>query len=263
MYFDSSEKSLGFSKEEISCYACEVYNFWERVASLLNKSISRARFAIYEKILESIASDSAGRGAPRLASPELLHEALELLKTSRRPAIVTGFVVPPLEVAETDGPPGAGILARALRQQGKDVLLVTDEICFPVLSAAARCIGYDGFLSEMNSPERLFPGDGDPDLLIFVERLGRAGDGKYYNMRCEEIGAYTAPLDGAALLAQAKGIPCLAVGDGGNEVGMGSFYHELREMLPSFASCISAAFRHGNPAGGCLQLGMLCPGGGF
>ncbi len=206
----------------------------------MNKSISRARFAIYEKILESIASDSAGRGAPRLASPELLDEALELLKASRRPAIVTGFVVPPLEVAETDGPPGAAILARALLQQGKDVLLVTDEICFPVLSAAARCIGYDGLLSKMNSPEQLFPGEGDPDLLVFVERLGRAKDGKYYNMRCEEIGAYTAPLDGAALLAQAKGVPCLAVGDGGNEAGMGFFYHELREMLPSFASCISA-----------------------
>jgi len=206
----------------------------------LNTTISPIRFSLYRNILESIASDSAGRGAPRLATPAMLHRALELLEESRYPCIVTGFVVPPLGVAETDGPPGAAVLARALRQRQKEVLLVTDSVCFPVLSAAALSIGYDGSLLKTDSPKVLFTGNAAPDLLVFVERLGRGRDGNYYNMRCEEIGAYTAPLDGAALLAKEKGIPCLAVGDGGNEVGMGIFYEKLREMLPNFASCISA-----------------------
>ncbi len=219
---------------------CSFHNFPGKGASPLNESISPHQLSIYQKILRSVASDSAGRGAPRLASPQLLHSAVELLRASHRPAIITGFVVPPLGVAETDGPPGAAVLARALRQQGKDVLLVTDTACFPVVSGAARSIGYEGPFLKTDIPEELFSGDAPPDLLVFVERLGRGEDGKYYNMRCEEIGAYTAPLDGGALLAEKRGIPCLAVGDGGNEAGMGFFYRELREMLPGFASCISA-----------------------
>jgi len=198
------------------------------------------RFSLYERVLRNIASDSAGRGAPRLASPEILHRSLELLEKSQRPCIVTGFVVPPLGVAETDGPPGAAVLGRALWHRGKQVSLATDGVCFPVVSAAAQSIGFQGTLLRADTPEALFSGDTAPDLLVFVERLGRGGDGKYYNMRSEDIGAYTAPLDGGVLLAREMGIPCLAVGDGGNEVGMGLFYNQLREMLPGFATCISA-----------------------
>ena len=64
----------------------------------------------------------------------------------------------------------------------------------------------------------------------------RARDGRDYNMRGEDISAFTPPLDGAALACGAK---VLAVGDGGNEAGMGVFLTALAELLPHYEGCLS------------------------
>ncbi|HEX9327378.1 MAG TPA: glutamate cyclase domain-containing protein, partial [Reyranella sp.] len=53
---------------------------------------------------------------------------------------------------------------------------------------------------------------------IAIERCGRSADGKPRNMRGVDVGQWTAPLDDVFLGGPwAK----LAVGDGGNEIGMG------------------------------------------
>jgi len=78
-----------------------------------------------------------------------------------------------------------------------------------------------------------------PDLVIFVERLGRARDGRYYNMRGEDISNCTAPLDGIAGLAMEKDIPVLAIGDGGNEAGMACLMPRMGEALPEFRRFLS------------------------
>jgi hypothetical protein len=75
--------------------------------------------------------------------------------------------------------------------------------------------------------------------VIFVERLGRARDGRCYNMRGEDISYCTAPLDGAAQLALEKGIPVLAVGDGGNEAGMACLMPGMGDLLAGFGKCLS------------------------
>jgi hypothetical protein len=77
----------------------------------------------------------------------------------------------------------------------------------------------------------------DKDLLIYVERLGRAADGAYYNMAGEDISRWTEPLDSFALNS---GIPIIGIGDGGNEVGMGSLIDALREIMPHYLSCLCA-----------------------
>ena len=55
------------------------------------------------------------------------------------------------------------------------------------------------------------------DLLIFLERPGRAGDGRYYNMRGRDISASVVPLDDLAAHALERGLPVIGIGDGGNE----------------------------------------------
>src|SRR5262249_27129447 len=57
-----------------------------------------------------------------------------------RALIVTGFYVPGGDppAAETDGPPGALLLAQVLLALGVDVLVLTDEFCFAALAAAAH-----------------------------------------------------------------------------------------------------------------------------
>jgi hypothetical protein len=51
--------------------------------------------------------------------------------------------------AETDGPPGALVLAQTLLALGMESLVITDKFCFSALSAAARASGYPA--------ERLIP----------------------------------------------------------------------------------------------------------
>ena len=59
---------------------------------------------------------------------------------------------------------------------------------------------------------------------ISIERCGRSSDGTPRNMRGLDIGSYTAPLDE---LFTAGPWETIAVGDGGNEIGMGSLPREL------------------------------------
>jgi D-glutamate cyclase len=54
---------------------------------------------------------------------------------------------------------------------------------------------------------------------VSIERCGRSADGRPRNMRGDDIGGYTAPLDD---LFSAGPWDTIAVGDGGNEIGMGA-----------------------------------------
>ncbi len=84
--------------------------------------------------------------------------ANDLARVGERAAIVTGFFIPGGDppAAETDGPPGALLLAQTLLTLGIDSLVITDGFCFEALSAAARCAGYPA--------ERLlrYPQDNEP-----------------------------------------------------------------------------------------------------
>jgi D-glutamate cyclase len=81
--------------------------------------------------------------------------ATHLARFGKRVAIVTGFYIPAGDppAVETDGPPGALVLAQTLLSLGIESLVITDGFCFDALSAAARNSGYPA--------ERLIP---YPDL---------------------------------------------------------------------------------------------------
>jgi hypothetical protein len=53
---------------------------------------------------------------------------------------------------------------------------------------------------------------------VSIERPGLAADGRYYNMRGEDISAHCAVFDDYLSLASC---PTIGIGDGGNEIGMG------------------------------------------
>jgi hypothetical protein len=75
-----------------------------------------------------------------------------------------------------------------------------------------------------------------PDAVISIERPGKAADGGYYNMRGESISAHTACFDNFMNLSQCRTI---AIGDGGNEIGMGKVADALEDLniVPSTTSC--------------------------
>lgn len=191
---------------------------------------------VFDRVRQMIASDRSGRGVGPMLRAEHLRSACDLLLKSASVAIVTGFFVPACGAPETDGPGGAVVLGRALSRLGKYVLLYTDPLCDRAIEACSRSVGGPEVHSVERGEDVLEP---RPSLVVFLERLGRAADGRYYNMRSEDISDFTYPLDDAAAMAMNGGTPVVAVGDGGNEAGMGILRSELSVALPGYARCLS------------------------
>ncbi|MDG4669343.1 glutamate cyclase domain-containing protein [Mycobacterium sp. 236(2023)] len=151
-------------------------------------------------------------------------------------------------VGENDGPAGAAVIARALAL-AKNVtpVIVAEETLLAGLAAMATSAGLSVLPYEQ---ARIAAGDGSlaaasvmgfpttdaeadtaaadlldslaPALLFSTERVGRAVDGVYYSMRAVDYGMGRARIDRLFDEARRRGFPTVAVGDGGNEIGMGA-----------------------------------------
>ena len=174
-----------------------------------------------------LALDPGARGIGNFFQPGGARRAAEALQHARRALITTGFVVA-AGTAETDGPPGAAVLGRALRRLGVDVAYVTDDVTAPVLAATLDALGEPTDVTRYaagTDPARILA-EARPTHLVAIERPGRASDGVYRNMRGDDVSAWNAPLDELFLLARKTGaadhVITVGVGDGGNEIGMGN-----------------------------------------
>jgi hypothetical protein len=132
--------------------------------------------------------------------------------------IGTGF--PVTGTFETDGPVGAIALYQVLVSLGADPLLA----CGAPLAASLqddyrvlhlRAQDLDG--ATRYATEQL--AELQPTAIVSIERPGLASDGRYYNMRGEDISDRAAIFD--PFLDNAN-CPTIAIGDGGNEIGMGN-----------------------------------------
>ncbi len=202
-----------------------------------DSAVNEALFESFAKELTAlVARDEAGRGASKLSSPRELMRAASAFAPLRKLAVVSGFYVPAAGAPETDGPGGAAILARAFQREGRECEIWTDARCIEVIAECAKaagCAENTARIAPASLKERA------PDGIIFVERLGRAADGRYYNFKKQDISEWTAPLDALADEAAGLGIHTIGIGDGGNEAGMGNFYAELCALLPGYAACLS------------------------
>jgi hypothetical protein len=132
--------------------------------------------------------------------------------------IGTGF--PVTDTFETDGPVGAIALYDALQALGAEPVIacgppLSDAIAadYRVLPLTARDLA-SAQEEAAAQLQRL-----QPTAVISIERPGLAEDGRYYNMRGEDITARCAFFDPFLTLATC---PTIAIGDGGNEIGMGN-----------------------------------------
>jgi len=79
------------------------------------------------------------------------------------------------------------------------------------------------------------------DWMIAIERCGPGSDGRPRNMRGEDVGVWTTPLDRVFTAGPWRTI---AIGDGGNEIGMGTLPDGLiaREVpLGATIACVTPA----------------------
>jgi hypothetical protein len=181
--------------------------------------------------IETLIQQEVGRGATIMfaASQGGLWSAVSALSATkpRHVGILTGFFVPhgTPPAAETDGPAGAALLALALSRIGVRCRLLTDEVCRSACEAALAGSDVTGIAIDAVAPDASLDALIDAwrsrgiDWMIAIERCGAGADGRPRNMRGEDVGAYAAPLDRVFVAGPWRTI---AVGDGGNEVGMGS-----------------------------------------
>ena len=237
---------------------------------------------------QAVHRDPAGRGLasfrPRgtpLDVGQLRAASMHLSQRATAVGIVTGFCVANEHgiAAETDGPPGALFLARALTALGIQAVLISDRFALPLLEAGCHAwnlteVKLVEFPLEANSSEMsaVTPNHHNESIaterwldaffaagpgrslshLIAIERpspshtlqsltaqkrIGSAPVERFaaivpaidrdvcHNMRGQSIDAYTAPTHRLfdRIVSQGLSITTIGIGDGGNEIGMGSF----------------------------------------
>ena len=106
--------------------------------------------------------------------------------------LTTGFYV--AGHAETDGPLGTVVLAKALEKQGFYPVIITDEFCRGFFEAADLEVCYVDVEDGAEKYEALLEKFA-PTALISIERCGRNVKNDYANMRGVSIKEYTARTD--------------------------------------------------------------------
>lgn len=179
------------------------------------------------KELEKVLKDNLGhRGLEESFIEGELRGAAESLLEGDTIFIVTGFVIKDAAVGETDGPIGAVSLAGALEQLGKKVFFITDIYSGKMLKKCADVRGVNAPIEIINHDiNRCLSQDllkiYKPSHIIAIERPGKAMDGKCYSMRGEDLSDIVPIMDTLFEEAVKMGITTIAIGDGGNEIGMG------------------------------------------
>ena len=162
------------------------------------------------------------------------------------------------ELGENDGPSGAAAIVRALWLARKaTTVLVIEETLIPPMAAVLRAAGMavvdhataqkasgDGSMACVvlePYPVEDAPGEAAagemlarfaPDVMFSTERVGRNVNGIYYNMRGRDYGMGRARIDMLFDAGMVRGVPVVAVGDGGNEIGMGLVAEAVKEGVP-------------------------------
>lgn len=149
--------------------------------------------------------------------------------------IGTGF--PVTDTFETDGPVGAIALYNALEELGAYPILVGGESFVSLTENEFRVHKLvEGDITHAKQEALDTLTKLQPQAIISIERPGLSEQGGYFNMRGEDISAYCACFD--HYLNEAT-CPTIAIGDGGNEIGMGNITQAISslDITPSVTKC--------------------------
>ena len=187
---------------------------------------------IYSKIDEIIKEDAGNRNIILFTKRNILHDTAKSLLNAKEIVIVTGFYIERMKTGETDGPLGAAFLAQALEKLSIKVTIMTSPFNAKIMQATIDELQLRAELLIVDAGEELeiFPQIlSNPSIthILALEQMGVALDGNYYNMAGMKISIPVARFDSLFVQAREKGITTIAIGDGGNEIGMGSLYSQL------------------------------------
>ncbi|MEP0073656.1 MAG: glutamate cyclase domain-containing protein [Marinomonas sp.] len=163
---------------------------------------------------------------PALQEGYCLRAAQTLFDAKGVVLIGTGF--PVTDTFETDGPLGAIALYKTLEKTGSTPYIVCGAPLSQALKNDYRVIDIQlGKHDKQDQEAQAVLDELQPKVVFSIERPGQAEDGHYYNMRGENISARSACFD--SFMNQAT-CPTIAIGDGGNEIGMGNITEALKSL---------------------------------
>jgi len=192
----------------------------------------------FDDALEALLVARNPRGMRTLRAalePGYYRRASALLADARRVLIGTGF--PVAGTFETDGPVGAMALYRALERRGAQCWIACATPLAAELEHEFRVLPLQATDCEAAREEAILRlAQITPEAVVSIERPGLAADGRYYNMRGEDISADCGIFDCYLELA---GCPTIAIGDGGNEIGMGKVAEAVAKLAitPAATGC--------------------------
>lgn len=190
------------------------------------------------KIQTKISSDLNKRGILKLSEyvkDDLIKATFSILNTlDPKILIMTGFFIGDLDACETDGITGSVILAEYFYKHGMSVTLLTDSKCESVLRQGLRSLRLGSQIEVVSVDINADQKEVIKNLkklfyksythFISVERPGKGLRGKYYDMSGRDISRFVFPFD--QFYSDFKGVK-IAIGDGGNEIGMGKIPSDI------------------------------------
>jgi hypothetical protein len=180
-----------------------------------------------EDIILSRDRRSMSELRPFLANDFCTQAAKLILNAPGRALIATGFYITRAGASETDGPPGAYFIGRALKAMGFQVTYVSDHYSTPLFEGLVDRTDIVEFPMADAETSEAFAVDLleqlQPSVVIAIERCSFTTPGRYLNARGEDTSEYHAKLD-YLFMHHDKSI---GIGDGGNEIGMGNLNRQI------------------------------------
>ncbi len=184
--------------------------------------------------------------------------------------IATGWLDRPhisLNIAETDGPPGAVVLARTLHRAFNAVpCFLVEESLLAAMNAIAQAAGFkvlppEAAVKAVDSAAPIhaasvisFPTDLEdaaqvsrdliqvfqPAVVIAIEKGGMNSQGYIYTSRAADSTEHLAKIDLLVKEAMKSEVITIGIGDAGNEIGMGLIREGIAKSIP-FGELIAPA----------------------
>lgn len=202
------------------------------------------------KILYNAAKDYTKKPLCMNAAAKLT----KVVKSGDFVYIMTGFVLRPYKKAEMDGIVSSVLLARALAKafEAKPIIICPKD-CYKAVKKLSACVGlhlFEDFEELKNIPVSMgvvcFTKDekeasrqaddiisvATPSAVISVECPGANKKGTYHNAVGIDVTELEAKQDILFEKLQRMGILNIAIGDLGNEIGMGTIGDTLEKYIP-------------------------------